>query len=267
MVCKPKLKGGLGIINFQKQNAALLLKFLDKFYNKRELPWVSLVWSAYYEGKIPHEEKLCGSFWWRDVMKHVDNYRGVAVITHGAGDTMLFWSDNWKVNGSSVPLCHRYPRLFSYALFPNHSVLKVYQEEDITSLFYLPLSPQAYQELEQLKLLMQNNPLTQEKDLWAYCWGDSYSSANFYSHIHKHIQVPSVYKWLWKSSCVMKHKVFAWLLLSDRLNTRDLLKRRHWKVTEDEHCVLCPGRIFEDRIHLFFECTFSSRIWNYLQID
>jgi hypothetical protein len=65
----------------------------------------------------------------------------------------------------------------------------------------------------------------------------------------------------------MKHKVFAWLLLSDRLNTRDLLKRRHWKVTEDEHCVLCPGRIFEDRIHLFFECTFSSRIWNYLQID
>jgi hypothetical protein len=60
-----------------------LIKFLDKFYNKKDFPWVSLVWFAYYEGRIPHEEKLCGSFWWRDVMKHVDNYRGVAAITHG----------------------------------------------------------------------------------------------------------------------------------------------------------------------------------------
>jgi hypothetical protein len=131
----------------------------------------------------------------------------------------------------------------------------------------LPLSAQAYQELVQLQQLMQDNPLTQGNDQWAYCWGDKYSSASFYRHIHNHLQVPNVYKWIWKSCCVMKHKVFAWLLLSDRLNTRDLLKRRHWRVTEDEHCVLCPGRRYEDRIHLFFECNFSSRIWNYLQIS
>jgi hypothetical protein len=77
LVCKPKLKGGLGIVNFQKQNAALLIKFLDKFYNKNALPWVDLIWFAHYQGKVPHEEKLCGSFWWRDIMKHVDNFRGV----------------------------------------------------------------------------------------------------------------------------------------------------------------------------------------------
>jgi hypothetical protein len=66
---------------------------------------------------------------------------------------------------------------------------------------------------------------------------------------------------------MMKTKVFAWLLLVDRLNTRDLLQRRNWKVTDDTHCVICPGRIYEDRIHLFFECNFSVRIWNYLQIE
>jgi hypothetical protein len=54
LICKTKLKGGLGIINFQKQNAALLIKFLDKFYNKKDLPWVNLVWFAHYEGKVPH---------------------------------------------------------------------------------------------------------------------------------------------------------------------------------------------------------------------
>jgi hypothetical protein len=46
MIFKPKLKGGLGIVDFQKQSATLLIKFLDKFYNKQDLPWVHLVWDA-----------------------------------------------------------------------------------------------------------------------------------------------------------------------------------------------------------------------------
>jgi hypothetical protein len=267
LVCKPKLKGGLGIVNFQKQNAALLIKFLDKFYNRKALPWVDLVWFAHYQGKVPHEVKLCGSFWWRDVMKQVDNFRGVEAVIQGKGDTLLFWSDNWRVNGSSLPLCQRYPRLFSYALLPNASLVDMYHEEDLESMFYWPLSVQAYQELGEVKQILQDNPLTQDNDQWVYIWGEHYASARFYKHIHDHIQVPGVYKWLWKSCCIMKHKVFAWLLISDRLNTRDLLKRRHWHVTDDEHCVLCPGRNYEDRIHLLFECNFSRRIWNYLQIE
>jgi hypothetical protein len=51
------------------------------------------------------------------------------------------------------------------------------------------------------------------------------------------------------------------------LNTRDLLQRRHWRVTEDYHCGLRPLRAHDDRIHLFFECNFSIRVRNYLQID
>jgi hypothetical protein len=78
---------------------------------------------------------------------------------------------------------------------------------------------------------------------------------------------PPVYQWLWESCCIMSHKMFAWLLLVDRLNTRDILQRRHWNTTDDTHCELCPLRAYEDRMHLFFQCNFSSRIWNYLQID
>jgi hypothetical protein len=35
---KPKRKGGLGIINTRAQNNALLIKHLDKFYNKKDIP-------------------------------------------------------------------------------------------------------------------------------------------------------------------------------------------------------------------------------------
>lgn len=40
--CMSKEQGGLGIIDIKDQNIALLLKFLDKFFNKSDIPWVKL---------------------------------------------------------------------------------------------------------------------------------------------------------------------------------------------------------------------------------
>jgi hypothetical protein len=58
---KPKRKGELGII--RSQNRALLLKHLDKFYNKKNIPWVNLIWEAYYSnGQIPHAFADIGLF-------------------------------------------------------------------------------------------------------------------------------------------------------------------------------------------------------------
>jgi hypothetical protein len=51
-VCKPKLKGGLGVLNPSIQNQALLLKYLEKFYNRRELPWIKLIWNSYYRNGV-----------------------------------------------------------------------------------------------------------------------------------------------------------------------------------------------------------------------
>jgi hypothetical protein len=43
--------------------------------------------------------------------------------------------------------------------------------EDIMELFYTPLSTQTNQELIDLQGLMQDNPLSAEKDRWQYSWG------------------------------------------------------------------------------------------------
>lgn len=61
----------------------------------------------------------------------------------------------------------------------------------------------------------------------------------------------------------------VWLVtIFDRLNTRDLLVRRHWRSDqEDNVCVLCPTHTYEDRLYLFSACNFSIRVWNNLQID
>src|SRR4051812_26448293 len=109
LVCRPKKKGGLGIINMQFQDKALLLKHLHKFYDKENVPWASVIWNTYYSGNVPHETILCGSFWWKDEFNLNDLYRLVASIMINARDFALFLSDGWKINGSSGSLRDRLP--------------------------------------------------------------------------------------------------------------------------------------------------------------
>jgi hypothetical protein len=64
MVARPKLEGGLGVLDLQTHNEALLLKNLGKFFNRADIPWVHLVWEKHYSnGRLPNHTKK-GSFWW-----------------------------------------------------------------------------------------------------------------------------------------------------------------------------------------------------------
>lgn len=69
LVCKPKSKGGLVVINTKIHNEALLLKFLHKFYNKLDVPWANLLWDNQYVNQVPHAMDPVGSFWWKDILK------------------------------------------------------------------------------------------------------------------------------------------------------------------------------------------------------
>jgi hypothetical protein len=54
LVRRPKNRGGLRVIRLRLQNEALLMKKLDKFFTKVDLPWIKLIWSQYYSNvKIP----------------------------------------------------------------------------------------------------------------------------------------------------------------------------------------------------------------------
>ena len=166
MLCKPKSVGGVGIVNFPKQNEALLLKHLHKFYNMAEVPWVSLIWNAHYVDCVPHVENPCGSFWWRDIMKLVEQYISVSTVVPGKGNTFMFWEDAWAFGDSTQPLSLSYPRLYSYVLDKKMSTAEVYGLPDMLSLFYLPLSVQAYEEFQDLSAKMELGPLSSEDDRW-----------------------------------------------------------------------------------------------------
>lgn len=186
------------------------------------------------------------------------------------GDSALFWTDAWHIGGSSRPLCWRLPQLFSFVNDDKVSVQEFLQSQDIFSMFFLPLSQEAASELQILEDWLFNlNRDPQLPDIWVWPGkSGSYTAKSFYDIMHSHMPTIQPCKWLWQSRCTMKIKVFSWLLFFDRLDTKDILVRRHWRsLQEDNLCIICNACVYEDRLHLFFQCNFSCRVWNYLNID
>jgi hypothetical protein len=113
IACKPKNQGGLGIIDIEKHNEALLMKHLNNFYIHANLPWVKLTWSKLY-GNIqtpPQARSSVGSFWWKEVLKLFGSFSKLTRCTPCRGNSDLFWSDIWN----PLALKDKYPQLFSFS--------------------------------------------------------------------------------------------------------------------------------------------------------
>jgi hypothetical protein len=65
------------------------------------------------------------------------------------------------------------------------------------------------------------------EDSWSYIWGTStFTPKLAYKQLQGTCVAHPLFSWLWKSCGCGKHKFFGWLLFCDRLNTREILKRK-----------------------------------------
>jgi hypothetical protein len=167
MFCKPKDSGGIGILNLKLQNQGLLLKYLHKFYNKVDTPWVHLLWNTYYLGRIPHSMEPVGSFWWKDVCKLMLIFRGFATSTVKDGVSTLFWKDDW-LSGVNA---EKFPRAYSFASNEDVFVQKFLIVNSLSTNFWLPLSPQAFKEVKEMQSLAATVTISSDSDVWTYPWG------------------------------------------------------------------------------------------------
>ena len=93
----------------------------------------------------------------------------------------------------------------------------------------------------------------------------SFSSTKAYRLLTGHRTVHQAFRWLWKSSCRNKCKFFIWLVLKDRLGTRNLLRRRNMFL-QDYNCVHCVSSTEETLLHLLVDCPFALACWNTLNL-
>ena len=221
-----------------------------------DVPWVSLLWDNYYTEKIPHAAEPLGTFWWRDILKLTPVYRGVSRVRMVTGSTALFWKDLW--NDNVLEITH--PRAFSFATKEDVSVEDFLGSTTLDENFYLPLSPQALDEVHDLQeISMHLQPSTSPNDVWSYAWGKTeFKASDYYKFCFREADAHPTFSHLWKSHCIMRIKVFGWLLIHDRLNTRNMLKRRHFNIGDDHTCLLCGLQVKETVDHMIFSCSFSQ---------
>jgi hypothetical protein len=264
MVCKPKDKGGLGILNPKIQNEGLLLKYLHKFYNKMDIPWVHLLWNTYYTGKVPHNMAPCGSHWWRTVFNLSPTFRGISMSNINDGRSTLFWKDKWLHDINSED----FPRAYSFTKNEDVSVRDFLASTQLSQNFHLPLTPQALDEVRTLQASSSYIDFTNDThDSWTYEWGAvEYSSRAYYKFCFRECTAHIAFSWLWKSKCTPKLKFFWWLVLVDRLNTRNMLRRRNYTLNSSYDCLMCPSPPEETIEHMLFYCNFSKACWNKLQM-
>jgi hypothetical protein len=91
------------------------------------------------------------------------------------------------------------------------------------------------------------------KDSWHFIWGlHRYFSCHYYQYQFRELKPSMLVLRIWESKCIPKIKFFAWLLLNDRINTRNMLRRRRKVLEEGYNCVMCQYSV-EETVHLFFD--------------
>lgn len=65
---------------------------------------------------------------------------------------------------------------------------------------------------------------------------------------------------------LIKAEIFFWLMIQDRINTRDMMSRKNFYVQE-RNCVLCDELVDEIVEHLFLGCEFSQQFWWMLGLE
>jgi hypothetical protein len=128
----------------------------------------------------------------------------------------------------------RFSRLFSFAKDKLQSVKYFLHKDSMLENFHLPLSVEAHAELSNLKNFLSDVHLRDSaNDSWVLKLGHGgFKPSKIYKHAFDHFETHQPSCWIWKSKCTSKHKFFAWLILHDRINTNDMLLRRHWHVTD-----------------------------------
>jgi len=100
------------------------------------------------------------------------------------GDSSLFWHDAWH----QQPLVDSSPELFSFALNKKISIKRAFEQDELSSLFYLPLSQTAFLQLQNVQQIMESIVLSNDKDKWIYSWGyDWFASSKIYHLLVGHL--------------------------------------------------------------------------------
>jgi hypothetical protein len=254
--CLPKDVGGLGILNLEVMNIALLAKWFWKMETEEGL-WQEILSKKYGGGKCLAlaVKKPGDSQFWASLMKIKEIFYRFVKKELGDGKNTRFWEDSWV---DDKPLKEAYPRIYDICFDHNITVDDAIQKGWQGFKFRRTLHGETLELWESLKgrceeVTMQGG---RDKITWTLTADHKFSVGSLYRKIIT-LGLKFPHKFLWKTKVPAKIKVFLWLVNRKSILTRDTLLKKGWKGGKE--CVFCGKDETVD--HLFFECSVASLLW------
>lgn len=261
ILCQPKDQGGIGILDLNTMNRALLSKWLYKLLNSDGM-WQQLLRNKYIGSKslAQVEWKIGDSHFWSCLMKVKPDFLHFGTFLVNDGSQVRFWEDSW-LDGS--PLKDQY-----------HSLYNITRPKSITIAEAMSSFPPNFSWRRQLygsnlvdwiSLLSRIEGLELSHDRDTFYWNltpnGKFSVKSFYTAL-KFSTTPNVNRDMWKMKAPLKIKLFLWYLRKGVILTKDNLAKRNWHGSLT--CVFCHKE--ETINHLFFECRLARSVWNIVQM-
>lgn len=102
---------------------------------------------------------------------------------------------------------------------------------------------------------------TEDEDSITWLWENTgtYSSKSAYKIISQGGKIKWHFSFIWSCKIPPSAKFFTFLLLQNKLSTKDVLRRRG--IHLNRGCVCCQQCPVESALHIFFLCPFAVAVW------
>ncbi|CAI9261358.1 unnamed protein product [Lactuca saligna] len=257
-ICKPVENGGLGLRNLRVWNKAILSKRIWMILSNVDSLWVKWINIHVLKGRSfwDIKEKQDLSWSWRNLIRLRTKFRDHFFTKIGNGANSFMWYDDWHQLGA-----------FSHVLSPRDITNVGFKITDKVKDVIVNNSwswPQEWIAIipqlrdHQLPIL---NPLVADRTLWRKRDGQVvefdiqqvWRDLNFCGQ-----KVPWAHL-VWFKQCIPRLSFILWLAIQERLMTQD--RMRFWDKNKNLKCVFCNLQP-DSHNHLFFECSYSSLVWN-----
>ncbi|KAJ0955627.1 putative reverse transcriptase zinc-binding domain-containing protein [Helianthus annuus] len=265
-ICTPKYEGGLGIRRIGDFNKALMANHVWGILTKRKSLWVEWV----------HDYKLKGkSFWmvrvptnccwsWRKILQLRPIIRNYIWTSLGDGSSTSAWYDTWSALGPLGNFLS--PRTITNARFRLDSSVA---EINIEGVWQWPTAwRDLYPVLNQLDPIQ---PIVSKKDSVKWRDGDAMrdvSASCIWESLRYSVTEVNWTEIVWFAQCIPKHSFLMWLIMRNKLLTQDIILQ--WDISRRKNmnmlcCLLCYQN-HDSHKHLFFECKYSTQVWNMVRV-
>lgn len=191
------------------------------------------------------------SWVWRKLLNLRHLVQPFILHTIGNGDIASLWHDHWHPLG---PLGNKFGSRIVYdsGLPLNVKVSQII----LNSAWAFPIT----QTWELNEVRRQLPPLRDARDQirWTLNPNGQFSIASLWEELREPFPKVAWHKTVWFTGHIPKCSFITWIAIKGRLSTEDRLVL--FGLKPSSQCSLCTGS--ESHDHLFFNCVFSTQVWN-----